>query len=90
MVSLLVWAHFSLVFLTGCTQKVPLFDLESPTRYSAFFFVIHETIVAFIHEFGHQRILAPIRKPEEFEPGFPPDLRSLDLVKFLSKRPGFP
>lgn len=30
MVSLLVLAHLSNVFLTDCTQKVPLFNLESP------------------------------------------------------------
>ena len=53
MVYLLVWTHFSLVFLTGSSQKEPLFDLESP-RYSAdFCLVIHETTVAFIHQFWH-------------------------------------
>ena len=54
MVYLFVWAHFSLVFLTGSSQKEPLFDIESPTRYSAdFCLVIHETTVAFIHQFWH-------------------------------------
>ena len=37
------------VFLTDCTQKVPLFGLENPTRYSANLF--HE-----IHAFGVIRI----------------------------------
>ena len=54
MVYLLVWAHFSLIFLTGRSQKEPLFDLESPTRYSADFCLpIHETTVVFIHQFWH-------------------------------------
>ena len=34
-----VWAHFSVVSITGGTQKVPLFDLESPERYSVDFFL---------------------------------------------------
>ena len=39
MVSLLVSAHISIVSLNDCIQKAPIFDLESPARYSADFFV---------------------------------------------------
>ena len=53
MVSLLVLAHSSLAILTNFTQKVPLFDLQSPKKYSAdSFYVIHES-VELIDKFGH-------------------------------------
>ena len=43
MVSLLTWTQFRRVYLNGCTQKVPLNDLEILTRYLAFFScMIHE------------------------------------------------
>ena len=32
---MLLSRHFSIVSLTDCTQKVPLVDMESCTRYSA-------------------------------------------------------
>ena len=65
MVSLLVLACYSVLSLTYCTQKVPLFDLEIPTRYSVdFFCVIHEIYVALIHKVGCQGNLASTRKPE--------------------------
>ena len=34
MVSVLVSVYFIIVSLTDCTQNEPIFDLESPTRYS--------------------------------------------------------
>ena len=44
----------SLVFVTGCTQKVQLLlDLQNLTQV---FRVIHQIIVVFIHEFWHQGI----------------------------------
>ena len=65
MVSLLVLACYSVLSPTDCTQKVPLFDLEIPTRYSVdFFCVIHEIYVALIQEVGCQGNLASTRKPE--------------------------
>ena len=49
-----VWAHDSLVFVTGCTQKVQLLlDLQNLTQV---FRVIHQIIVVFIHKFWHQGI----------------------------------
>ena len=51
MTYLLVLAHFSIVSLTDCTQKVPLFVLESLTRNSGdSFCAIHEIFVVLIHE----------------------------------------
>ena len=38
MVSVMVSAHFSIVFLVDRTQEVPLLDLESPAGCSAYFF----------------------------------------------------
>ena len=53
MVSLLVLAHSSIAILSNCTQKVPLFDFQSPKRYSAdSFYVIHES-VELIDKFVH-------------------------------------
>lgn len=61
MVSLLVSSYFSIVSFTDCTQIVTLFDVESPTSWSAYFFLaIHEIIVELIDEFGCQRIWLPI------------------------------
>ena len=51
MVSLLVSADFNIATLTDCTQKVPLFDLESSERYSASFSC-----------YTHSRIWVPTRK----------------------------
>ena len=57
MIFLLVSADSSIAILVDCTQKVTLFDLESPTRYSAdSFCVIHEISVELINKFGHQEI----------------------------------
>ena len=54
-----------LCIFTGSTQKVPLFDLESSTRYSAdFFCVIHGNFVALFHKFGLQGIWLPTQKLE--------------------------
>ena len=53
MVSFLVWAHLSVVSLTDYTQKVSLFDLESPLRCSAeCFCAMHEIFVVVILELG--------------------------------------
>ena len=43
---LLVSSRFSILSLNDCIQKAPIFDLESPARYSMdFLCVIHEVFV---------------------------------------------
>ena len=58
MVSLLVVAHFSIVSLTDCSQKLPLFDLESLLQeiQQISFRVIHEIVTVLIYKFGHPEI----------------------------------
>ena len=54
------------MLLNGCTQKVSLIDLETPTRDSAIFFcMIHEIVVSSIFDFKYHRIWASAWKPEE-------------------------
>ena len=56
---------FFLPFLTDCTKKVSLFELEILARHSApppfFFRVIYGIYVELIHQFGCQRIWVTTR-----------------------------
>ena len=52
--SVLFSARFSIVSLADYTQKVPFFELENSTRYSAdFFCVIQKIFVVAIHKYVH-------------------------------------
>lgn len=58
MISLLAFNTFDYPSLTNCTQRVPLIDLESPTRYFVdYVSVIHEVFTAIITEFKCHGIL---------------------------------
>ena len=61
---LLVSTYFSFATFTNCTQKVPLFDLESPKRYCADFYPCGSSNFCCPHEFVRQGIWMPIHEPE--------------------------
>ena len=75
MFSLLVSAYISILSLPGYTQKVPLFDLESPTRSSADFFSNDSSNFCCIYSWiWVSRNLGPhLETGSNFTPWFSPD-----------------
>ena len=80
MVFVLVSAPFSFVSLINCTQKTPLFDLESPTKYPAESIrEIQYRFVTLVHKFRHRRIWPmefgrPPVDQDYSDPGFCPEM----------------